>query len=50
MQVSYPGFLAALEADQQSFDAGGQPPKDQQAVHDFMGQVTEWMDEDPDIE
>lgn len=29
---------------------GGAAPKDQQAVHDFMGQVTEWMDGEPMIE
>ena len=36
------------QADYKSF--GGAAPKDQQAVHDFMGQVTKFMDEDPQIE
>jgi hypothetical protein len=36
------------QAERQQF--GGAPPKDQQAVHDFMGQVTKWMDETPWIE
>jgi len=36
------------QADHQTF--GGEVPKDQQAVHDFMGQVTKFMDEDPQIE
>jgi hypothetical protein len=35
------------QADQKTF--GGAAPKDQQAVHDFMGQVTKFMDEDPQI-
>jgi hypothetical protein len=35
-------------ADHKTF--GGEAPKDQQAVHDFMGQVTKFMDEDPQIE
>jgi len=36
------------QADRKTF--GGAAPKDQQAVHDFMGQVTKFMDEDPQIE
>jgi hypothetical protein len=35
---------AESRPDVQSFE-GGAPPKDQQAVYDFMGQTTKWMDE-----
>jgi hypothetical protein len=47
MTVSFPSRLPD-QADHKSF--GGAVPKDQQAVHDFMGQVTKFMDADPQIQ
>ena len=47
MTVSFPP-RGHDHADHKTF--GGAAPKDQQAVHDFMGQVTKFMDEDPQIE
>jgi hypothetical protein len=47
MTVSFPSRLPD-QADHKSF--GGAVPKDQQAVHDFMGQVTKFMDEDPQVQ
>ncbi|WVF66165.1 hypothetical protein IAT40_000905 [Kwoniella sp. CBS 6097] len=41
--------IIVTEFAMQSFDPNVPGPKDQQQVHDFMGQTTKWLDETPCI-